>query len=229
MPRLLRPFPTHQDPNELARQWFADALPDEWSDHQRRLFERGLAIAGIDLRNVAVIHFERLERVAPQLDELLKEGGSFAVHHALSAVSLPRVEVIAHIAREWTVLSKKVRLLKSFARLTKILNFPRRIERQVLGQTNRRIAALQATIELGKSLELKIFRRSKQAPQRAVPVLRLAELLIANGYQKRAAFRFTAGFLRQWDPASYSELTLDQVRHRHEHHQKQKAASPQRA
>lgn len=223
MPRLLTPFITaDQNPSDLARQWLASALPGEWSDQQRRAFERGLGIADIDLRGVAVAYFESLERVAPHLEKLLKEEGSPAVHGVLSTVSFPQVEVLAHIAGEWAALSKRIRSLKNFARLAKILRFSGRMQRQIAKETNRRIAELQATLELGRMLDLDLLRRKKQSPHRAVPVLHLAELLIANGYPKRAAFRFTADFLRDWAPDRYRSLNIDHVRHRYEHHQKKK-------
>lgn len=225
MPRLLGTFIPHQEPSELARQWLAGALPEEWSDHQRRAFERGLAIAGIDLGGVALAYFESLERVAPHLEKLLKEGGSPAVHGVLSAVSFRRVEVLAHIAGEWTTVGKRIRLLKNFTRLAKILRLSGGMERQIANATSRRIAELQATLELGRTLELNLLRRKKQGPHRAVPVLHLAKLLIANGYPKRAAFKFTTDFLRDWAPDRYGGLNLDHVRHRYEHHQKKIAGS----
>lgn len=214
-PRLLLPVDVDHDAEAVALQWLRDTVWKEWSDEELRTFLRGMTLAKLDLSGAVRKSRERLNNVRDFLEELLKEGGAHAVRAVMDAVILPPFEICGELANEITKVGQVIRSHRNFQRAAQVLELPPRLRRAIDGEVRRRLAVLEKTRQLGESLGLDLTRRAKQSPQRALPVVRLAEVFIVAGFSKRQSFERTAALLRAYDPARYGDLKADQVRLRH--------------
>lgn len=214
-PRLLLPTDVNADAADSALQWLRDVVWDQWSEEEIRTFMRGMRLARLDLSGAVRQSRVRLNNIRAHLDEVMGEAGTRAVMAVVDAVTLPALELRAELAVEMRKIGAAIRSHKNFGRAADGLDLPPRLRRAVHGEVRRRLAVLEPTQRLGESLGLEIARRQKQGPQRALPIVRLADVFIDAGFSKRKAFERTATVLREFDPDRYGELQADQVRLRY--------------
>lgn len=215
-PKLLLPIDLDHDAEGQASQWLREAVWREWSLEEIQTFEDGLSLAGVDLSGAVRKHRSRLNAMAGQLESILREvRRSSAVVDVVRAVSVPEFDILAELASEIRKVPAAVRSLRNFARAALALRLPEPLVVAIDDVVSRRLHTLEATRSLGQTLDLKRALRAKQGPHLALPIVRLADLLIERGFSERKAFAETARLLRSFDDSRYADLRPDHVRHRY--------------
>lgn len=215
-PRLLLPLQVDAGAEAQAADTLRTVSWEDWSDADRRTFLRAMQLARIDLSVPVRTTRARITSIEPHLRELLAEGGGYAVSQVISAISLQSIEMLVHLAAEMKKVGDAIRSLKNLQRLGKALDLPPRLRRAIDGEVRRRLRILEKAQQLAGALELNVARRDKQGPQRALPIVRLADVFVRNGFSKRQAFIRTAALLHDFDPARYPDIKPDQVRLRYQ-------------